>query len=146
MMLFDPQRLSRRNLILGTAGAATGIGAASSCSDRSVRPTSPTTARASDSPSRLPGASTTALGSSAATWQLSDADNSRLVDTQAGLVLTEDDLLWYRLRPSPKATLGFSYADAFFRRAEKHHRRVVGAHLVWDEGSATVGRRTCSTG
>jgi endo-1,4-beta-xylanase len=75
-----------------------------------------------------------AFGTSAASWQLADADYARLVDAQAGVVLTEDDLLWYRIRPSPSAALDFSYADAFFRRAERHHQRVVGAHLVWDEG------------
>ena len=75
-----------------------------------------------------------AFGTSAATWQLADIDHSRLVDSQSGVVLTEDDLLWYRLRPSYKAALDFSYADAFFRRAEKQRQRVVGAHLVWDEG------------
>ena len=74
------------------------------------------------------------FGTSAATGQLDDANYSRLVDTQSGLVLTEDDLLWYRLRPSPEAALDFSYADAFFQPADKHRQRVVGAHLGWDEG------------
>ena len=74
------------------------------------------------------------FGTSAASWQLSDTGYAALVDAQADVVLTEDDLLWYRLRPSPTAALDFRYADAFFDHAEKHRQRVVGAHLVWDDG------------
>lgn len=141
-MAVDPQRLSRRNLMLGIAGAATGIGTTSCGGGESIGPTTPTTVPSGSPapPQEQIGLATSAtqngleFGTSAATWQLDDADYSRLVDTQARLVLTEDDLLWYRLRPTPKAALDFSYADAFFQRADKHRQRVVGAHLVWDEG------------
>jgi endo-1,4-beta-xylanase len=75
-----------------------------------------------------------ASGSSAATWQLEDADYRRLFVREAGVLLTEDDLLWYRLKPTPDSALDFSYGDRIVDLAQDHGIRVVGAHLVWDEG------------
>src|SRR3712207_1431189 len=42
-------------------------------------------------------------GSSAATWQIADEEYRRLFGREAAIMFTEDDLLWYRLRPSPDA-------------------------------------------
>jgi endo-1,4-beta-xylanase len=75
-----------------------------------------------------------ASGSSAATWQLEDADYRRLFVREAGVLLTEDDLLWYRLKPTPGSALDFSYGDRIVDLAQEHGIPVVGAHLVWDEG------------
>jgi endo-1,4-beta-xylanase len=72
-------------------------------------------------------------GSSWATWQ-SDKDYIRLLNREAAIVFTEDDLLWYRLKPSRHAKLDFSFGDRFIARAERHRQLVFGAHLVWDEG------------
>lgn len=73
--------------------------------------------------------------SAAATWQLdTDPEYAALVDKQAALVFTEDDLLWYQLRPEPGAGLNFDAGDAFYAWAEAHEKLVLGAHLVWDEG------------
>jgi endo-1,4-beta-xylanase len=74
-----------------------------------------------------------AYGSSWATWQ-SDKDYLRLLNREAAMLLTEDDLLWYRLKPSRDAPLDFSFGDKFIARAERHRQQVLGAHLVWDEG------------
>src|SRR3569833_913419 len=47
-------------------------------------------------------------GSSAATWQVRpDADYAALYARESGMLLTEDDLLWYRLKPPPDAPLDF---------------------------------------
>jgi endo-1,4-beta-xylanase len=73
-------------------------------------------------------------GSSAATWQLSDPEYRRLFAREAGILFTEDDLLWYRLRPSPDADLDFRFGDRIVRFAEDHGMLVLGAHLMWDEG------------
>ncbi len=73
-------------------------------------------------------------GTSAATWQLDDADYSGLVDHEAAIVFTEDDLLWYKLKPTPDAELDFTYGDQFIDLAEARGQLVFGAHLVWDEG------------
>jgi endo-1,4-beta-xylanase len=72
-------------------------------------------------------------GSSWATWQ-SDKDYLRLLSREAAMILTEDDLLWYRLKPSRHAPLDFSFGDKLIARAEHHRQLVLGAHLVWDEG------------
>ncbi|MBA3630017.1 MAG: endo-1,4-beta-xylanase [Actinobacteria bacterium] len=74
------------------------------------------------------------FGSSAATWQLSDADYRRLFVREAEMLFTEDDLLWYRLRPKPDSVLDFKYADQIIEFAEQHGMLVFAAHLVWDEG------------
>ena len=74
------------------------------------------------------------FGSSAATWQLSDADYRRLFVREAEMLFTEDDLLWYRLRPEPDSGLDFTYADRIIEFAERHGMLVFAAHLVWDEG------------
>src|SRR4051794_2731657 len=45
-------------------------------------------------------------GSSTATWQVEpDPDYSALFQREAGMLFTEDDLLWYRLKPTPGAAL-----------------------------------------
>jgi endo-1,4-beta-xylanase len=72
-------------------------------------------------------------GTSLATWQL-DEDYPILVDHEAAILFTEDDLLWYKLKPTPDADLDFTYGDQFFALAEEQQQLVLGAHLVWDEG------------
>ncbi|MBA2469614.1 MAG: endo-1,4-beta-xylanase, partial [Chloroflexia bacterium] len=72
-------------------------------------------------------------GTSLATWQLDDTYPA-LVNHEAAILFTEDDLLWYKLRPTPDADLDFSFGDQFFALAEAQQQLVFGAHLVWDEG------------
>jgi endo-1,4-beta-xylanase len=73
-------------------------------------------------------------GSSAATWQLSDSGYRRLFAREATIIFTEDDLLWYRLRPSPDSGLDFKYGDKIASFARRQGLLMFGAHLVWDEG------------
>jgi endo-1,4-beta-xylanase len=73
-------------------------------------------------------------GSSTATWQLSDATYRKLFERQAAILFTEDDLLWYRLRPTPQSELDFEYGDQIIGFAERNNMLVLGAHLVWDNG------------
>ena len=74
------------------------------------------------------------FGSSAATWQLADAQYRELFAAEAGILFTEDDLLWYRLRPTPESELDFTYGDRIVAFAERQGMPVFGAHLVWDQG------------
>jgi endo-1,4-beta-xylanase len=73
-------------------------------------------------------------GSSTATWQLADEEYARLFAREAAILFTEDDLLWYRLKPTPTSPLDFSFGDQIVGFAERHGMLVFGAHLVWDEG------------
>ena len=73
-------------------------------------------------------------GSSTATWQTSDPAYRKLFAREAAILFTEDDLLWYRLKPKPDADLDFSFGDRMIGFAEKNGMLVFGAHLVWDEG------------
>jgi endo-1,4-beta-xylanase len=82
------------------------------------------------------------FGSSTATWQLFEnapqdlrlTEYAPLFAKQAEVLFTEDDLLWYKLKPTPDAPLDFRYADLLYAFAEKHRQLVFAAHLVWDEG------------
>lgn len=74
------------------------------------------------------------FGTSVATWQIGDADLVQLIDHEAAILFTEDDLLWWRLKPTPDAPLDFQYGDTFFEFAAKNKQLVFATHLVWDEG------------
>jgi endo-1,4-beta-xylanase len=73
-------------------------------------------------------------GTSLATWQAEDAEYLPVVEREAAILFTEDDLLWWRLKPTPESELDFTFADMFMDIAEQHGSLVLGAHLVWDEG------------
>jgi endo-1,4-beta-xylanase len=73
-------------------------------------------------------------GSSTATWQLADPQYRKLFSREASILFTEDDLLWYRLRPTPDSELDFSFGDKILSFAERQGMLLFGAHLVWDEG------------
>jgi endo-1,4-beta-xylanase len=146
--------LTRRKLLLTAAGSAAGVliactrsgsetasSAASSVPQAVLPSTSPAAAgclteEAASAASLWQGALGRGLvyGSSAATWQLSDAQYRALFESQAGILFTEDDLLWWRLRPTPRSELDFTYGDQIIDLAHRNGVLVFGAHLVWDEG------------
>jgi endo-1,4-beta-xylanase len=72
-------------------------------------------------------------GAAMATWQ-EDADFRRLFKRQAALLFTQDDFLWYVLKPSRDAPLSFEASDKIVELAEKNKQLLFAAHLVWDEG------------
>jgi endo-1,4-beta-xylanase len=126
-MMVD-SRVTRRSVLLGAAGAVAAAGLPGGA------------ALAHRRPRRLPPLWRTAaergiaFGTAYSTRLSEDADYVRLVDREAALLFTEDDLLWYKLKPTPESDLDFSYADQFMAFAEEHRQIVFGAHLVWDEG------------
>jgi endo-1,4-beta-xylanase len=139
--------LTRRGFLLAAAGAAAGLAGCSrsgSSGTSQAVPTSgaTTTAAALDCPAAADGSALwqTAMrrglvyGSSAATWQLADAQYRKLFEREPAIVFTEDDLLWWRLRPTPKSDLDFRYGDRIVEFAERNGMLVFGAHLVWDQG------------
>jgi endo-1,4-beta-xylanase len=74
-------------------------------------------------------------GSSAATWQVQpDPAYSALYARESGFLLTEDDLLWYRLKPTKDSPLDFTYGDQIVSFSTANAQPVLAAHLVWDEG------------
>lgn len=83
-----------------------------------------------------------AFGSSTATWQLFEdapgnltlSEYAPLFKREAEVLFTEDDLLWYKLKPTPDAELDFRYADLLYDFARRNRQLVFAAHLVWDEG------------
>jgi endo-1,4-beta-xylanase len=79
-------------------------------------------------------ASSTARPPRPGSSQLADSGYRSLFERHAAIVLTEDDLLWWRLRPAPASGLQFGHADRIVSLAEQAGMLVLGAHLVWDEG------------
>jgi endo-1,4-beta-xylanase len=72
-------------------------------------------------------------GSSVASWQL-EPEYGDLIAREAAVIFTEDDLLWYRLKQTPRSALDFRFADRVVEFAERNRQLVFGAHLVWDAG------------
>jgi endo-1,4-beta-xylanase len=129
-----PAPLARRSLLLGAAGTAAGLATGV--------PALLTAATAAEAERRGTGRPPLwrqaerkglVFGSSIATWQL-DKGYSKLHAREAGLLFTEDDLLWYQLKPQPDAPLNFGPGDQIIGFAEKHKQLTIGAHLAWDEG------------
>src|SRR5215204_5088950 len=130
----DAHRLTRRSALLGAAGVAA-AGLVSRRQDAVAYQATPQATAIS----RVPLWQTAwqrriVFGTSTTTWQLDDPDYAQLVAHEAAILFTEDDLLWWRLRPTPESQLDFQYADQFMAFAERNQQLVLGAHLVWDEG------------
>jgi endo-1,4-beta-xylanase len=133
--------LPRRSVLLGAAGVAAAglIGTAPAPADAAPRVAGPHPSPALWQIARSNGL---VFGSSTATWQLFNdppqdlrlSEYARLFAREAEIVFTEDDLLWYKLKPNPDAELDFTYADILFDFARRHRQLVLAAHLVWDEG------------
>jgi endo-1,4-beta-xylanase len=125
-------KFSRRSLLKGA-----GVGAAAVLSGGASVLTGSTPAIAAPTGQLYNAAKAKGIlyGSSTATWQFEpDPAYASLFATEAGIAFTEDDLLWYRLKPTQTSPLDFSYGDRFVAFAQTNAQPVFGAHLVWDEG------------
>ncbi len=120
--------LSRRTLLAGAAGA-TAVAAAGGL-------TAGAAAQGARGPTPLwkhAARNGIAFGSSIATWQL-DGEYNKVHAREAAVMFTEDDLLWYQLKPTPDSPLNFDPGERMVRFAERHDQLTIGAHLAWDEG------------
>jgi len=128
----DPRRLTRRAFLV-EAGAL-GAVAATVPVARARQRASSTTATATPPLWKTAFERGLVYGSSTATWQISDSDYRDLYVRHSAMLFPEDDMLWYRIRPTPTSGLDFTYPDRIVGLAERHGMLVFGAHLVWDEG------------
>jgi endo-1,4-beta-xylanase len=125
-------KISRRTML---KGAGAGAAAALTVGGTSVLTRVPALAAPTGQLYQAARAKGILYGSSTATWQFQpDPAYAALFAREAGMLFTEDDLLWYRLKPTPTAPLDFSYGDAAFAFAESNAQSVFAAHCVWDEG------------
>src|SRR5919107_1530602 len=130
------RRMTRRTALRGAAGAAA-VGALGRPRRGFAQDATPVASPIALSPNPLWQTAWDkgiVFGTSTTSWQFGDPELMQIVDHEAAILFTEDDLLWWRLRPTPDAALDFQYGDAFFDLAEKNGQLVFGAHLVWDEG------------
>jgi endo-1,4-beta-xylanase len=147
-----PSGPSRRNLllgagagVLGAAVATTPLGSATAAPAAAGKPKHRLGVHV---PPLWKAAAGNSLvyGSSIAAWQVwddtlkhkTDPGYAKLHPHHAALLFPEDDLLWYRIRPTPKTStseLDFRYSDRMYRFAEAHNQIVyAGPGLVWDDG------------
>jgi endo-1,4-beta-xylanase len=132
------RKLTRRSVLLGGAaavGTLAGGGIATAARTLTRGAADFTAAAVGDPLWQQAYAKGIVYGSSTATWQFEpDPDYSALFQREAGILFTEDDLLWYRLKPTPDSPLDFSFGDRILAYAEGNGQHFFGAHLVWDEG------------
>jgi endo-1,4-beta-xylanase len=117
--------ITRRTVVLGAAGAAAAGALSGPVSVAMGAPKGPLWKAA-----QRRGI---VYGAAMATWQ-EDADFRRLFKRQAALLFTQDDFLWYVLKPSKDAPIDFTASDKIVALAEQNKQLVFAAHLVWDEG------------
>ncbi|MGY2704419.1 MULTISPECIES: endo-1,4-beta-xylanase [unclassified Nocardioides] len=134
----DTPSVARRSLLLGAAGAAAGLATVGLPEAGALAAGALSPARTVDATGRPPlwrqaENKGIVFGSSIATWQL-DKRYPHLFAREAGLLFTEDDLLWYQLKPTPDSRLNFGPGDQIIAFAEQHRQLTIGAHLAWDEG------------
>jgi endo-1,4-beta-xylanase len=127
----EDRTIQRRSVLFGAAAvAATGlVGGA--------RPAAAAESSSSLAPSplwRVGYDRGIVFGSSWSTRLSSDRAYSALIDRDASILFSEDDLLWYKLKPYPDAKLDFTHGDRFYGHAERDDQLVLACHLVWDEG------------
>lgn len=131
-----PSEVSRR-LLLGGAAAATLTGLSAAATPAAAVATAPAhRLRHHRHPPLWQVAARRGItfGSAASIRVNADAEYGALLDREAAILFTEEDLLWYELKPTPESALDFSFADQVYARARRQGQLVFGAHLAWDEG------------
>ncbi|NED95871.1 endo-1,4-beta-xylanase [Phytoactinopolyspora alkaliphila] len=128
----NDRRITRRSALLGAGGLA----AAGALGVSTAPAANAGYRRLAGTPLRDQALSRGIIyGASTTTWQVEpDPDYSALFQREAGIMFTEDDLLWWRLKPTPGSPLDFSHADRIIAYAEANNQHVFAAHLAWDEG------------
>src|SRR2546421_3663539 len=93
--------ITRRTVLAGAAGAAAGVALGGPVSEALARqvPLWKTAQRHG-----------IVFGAATASWQFEDAGFMNLLNWQAALLFTQDDFLWYTLKPSKDAPLDFHAA------------------------------------
>lgn len=139
-------QISRRSMLLGGGMAAAGLLTGVAATSAHAAPLGGAAMGAAKKKAKKKGAAALPLweqaasrglvyGSSTTTWQIDpDPDYAALFSQEAGIMFTEDDLLWWRLKPTPESELDFSHADRIIAFAENNNQHVFAAHLAWDEG------------
>src|SRR3954469_16780598 len=119
--------ITRRTVLKGGAGAVAAAALSGPLADAALGAPKSALWRAARSNGIVYGAAT-------ASWQFEDDKYMEIIRRQAALLFTQDDFLWYTLKPSRNAPLDFTAGDKIVNLAEANRQLLFGAHLVWDEG------------
>src|SRR5918999_4805386 len=109
----NDRAVTRRSVLIGGGLTAAGLAGVATATPAQSAPRHASSASSAQIPLWQQAMSRgIAYGSSTATWQVEpDPDYSALFQAEAGILFTEDDLLWYRLKPTPTSPLDFSFGD-----------------------------------
>jgi endo-1,4-beta-xylanase len=118
--------ITRRTVLKGAAGAAAGAAVSGTLAETALAARRPLW--------RVAQGNGITYGAAIASWMLEDDEYMALVKRQAAIIFTQDDFLWYVLKPSRDAPVNFEASDKIVEKAEANKQLVFGAHLVWDEG------------
>ena len=118
--------ITRRTVLKGAAGAVAAGALSGTFTDAALARSAPLW--------RVARRNGIVYGAATASWQFGDAKYMEIIRRQAALLFTQDDFLWYTLKPSRDAPLDYKAADQIVALAEHNKQLLFGAHLVWDEG------------
>jgi endo-1,4-beta-xylanase len=118
--------ITRRTVLKGATGAAAATALGGTFADTALAARGPLW--------RAAQRNGIAYGAAIATWMFEDDEYMRLVKRHAAIIFTQDDFLWYVLKPSRNAPVNFEHSDEIVAKCEQDKQLVFGAHLVWDEG------------
>ncbi|MGH8294009.1 MAG: endo-1,4-beta-xylanase [Steroidobacteraceae bacterium] len=118
---------SRRNFITLAAAAA-----AATCAPRGSALAAAGTVAERMSLDRIARSRGMRFGSAMAYYQLSDPRYCGLMRTQCGIMVTENELKWPQVEPSP-GTFTFQRGDALARFAAANHLLLRGHNLLWQK-------------
>jgi endo-1,4-beta-xylanase len=118
--------ITRRTVLKGAAGAAAAGALSGTFADAALAARAPLW--------KVAQHKGIAYGAAIATWMFEDDEYMALVKRHAAIIFTQDDFLWYVLKPSRNDPVNFDASDKIVAKAEADKQLVFGAHLVWDEG------------
>jgi endo-1,4-beta-xylanase len=118
--------ITRRTVLKGAAGAAAGTALSGTFAETALAARKPLW--------RVAQSNGIAYGAAIATWMFEDDEYMALVKRHASIIFTQDDFLWYVLKPSRDAPVNFEASDKIVAKAEANKQLTFAAHLVWDEG------------
>ena len=118
--------ITRRTVLKGAAGAAAGTALSGTLAETALAARKPLW--------RVAQSNGIAYGAAIATWMFEDDEYMALVKRHASIIFTQDDFLWYVLKPSRDAPVNFEASDKIVAKCEENKQLTFGAHLVWDEG------------
>src|SRR5215218_2890203 len=111
--------ITRRTVLKGTAGAAATGALSGTFADAALARRAPLW--------KVAQRNGIAYGAAIATWMFEDDPYMALVKRHASIIFTQDDFLWYVLKPSRNEPVNFEHSDQIVAKCEENKQLVFGA-------------------